>query len=457
LLRAESGSALARQTVEDQLRELGGRMGFDLMMVSAPDGSVLAGVVRSDGQLVPLDRSAIDPKPGRLIAIADRAIELASVPVDQDDENLGYLYVGEYFDLRGFKSSAVLMRFGRVLESTVTGIDARQMANAFAPCPSEGECDMKLAGSHWISAPAHSSALGGGYSVRILQSVDTAARPVLSLLTHVFVAAAGGVILLAVFGSFLSARSIAAPIASVVAQLRRAAQTGELPDFHESPSQIREIRELTQSFNRAAASVREARHSLQSAYVEFVGSLASALDARDRYTAGHSHRVSNLSQAIAMAMGLERADVDRIQVGALLHDIGKIGIADAVLQKPGPLTEEEIAIVRQHPGIGRKILEGVQGFSPYLDAVELHHENHDGTGYPHALKGGEIPIDARIIHVADAYDAMTTDRPYRPGMSHELAMEIIRREAGRQFDPRIAQVFASLPTHHVREGELTVC
>jgi HD-GYP domain-containing protein (c-di-GMP phosphodiesterase class II) len=137
--------------------------------------------------------------------------------------------------------------------------------------------------------------------------------------------------------------------------------------------------------------------------------------------------------------------VERIRIGALLHDIGKIGIADSVLQKPGRLTDEEFDIVKQHPVIGRRILEGVGGLAPYIDAVELHHENWDGTGYPKGQSGEETPVDARIIHVCDAYDAMTTSRSYRRGMTHVQATRQLITYAGTQFDPRIVELFASLP------------
>ncbi len=152
--------------------------------------------------------------------------------------------------------------------------------------------------------------------------------------------------------------------------------------------------------------------------------------------------------------GLAQADVERVQIGALLHDIGKIGIPDAVLQKPGRLTDDEYSLVKLHPEIGRRILEGVQGFAPYLSAVELHHENHDGTGYPHGLERDQTPVDARIIHVADAYDAMTTDRPYRVGMTHEKAIGTILANAGTQFDPDIASAFAGLSVHENRDTEV---
>ena len=144
-----------------------------------------------------------------------------------------------------------------------------------------------------------------------------------------------------------------------------------------------------------------------------------------------------------MGLGIDR--VTQIRIGALLHDIGKIGIPDSVLQKPDRLTADELALLREHPVIGRRILEGVEGLAPYIDAVELHHENWDGTGYPHRQSGEQTPSDARIIHVSDAYDAMTSYRPYRPSMTHEQAIHELIRFAGTQFDPRIVAVFANLP------------
>ncbi|HYI94382.1 MAG TPA: HD-GYP domain-containing protein, partial [Bryobacteraceae bacterium] len=214
-----------------------------------------------------------------------------------------------------------------------------------------------------------------------------------------------------------------------------------------------EVRELINSFSRAATVIRDGQDSLHRAYVECVGSLASALDARDCYTAGHSHRVSEYSCAIAESLGFAPAQLDELRIGALLHDIGKIGVPDSVLQCPGKLTGEDLRLIRQHPEIGRRILQGVHGFAPYLSTVELHHENWDGTGYPHGLIGEETPLTARIVHVADAYDAMTSDRPYRSGMKSEDALRILEQHAGKQFDPAIVEAFVVLArTTSIRTG-----
>jgi putative nucleotidyltransferase with HDIG domain len=265
------------------------------------------------------------------------------------------------------------------------------------------------------------------------------------VLHNIFVFVALASVLVALLCGLLSSRSIVQPIAKVVENLRRSAATGVLAEFDESISSVVEIRELVENYNSAAVAVRDARENLQDAYIEFVGSLANALDARDRYTAGHSKRVSDLASATAAALQLHPAEVERIRIGALLHDIGKIGVADSVLQKTGRLTDDEFALVKEHPVIGRRILEGVQGLAQFIPAVELHHENWDGSGYPKGQSAHQTPVDARIIHIADAYDAMTTDRSYRRGLTHERAIEILFEYAGTQFDPYIVPAFANLP------------
>ena len=446
----ESGSEDARSTMEDQLRELGEYMGFDFLFVSAPNGAPLAGVVRQGGetpggksQLVPLDEALIEHSEKGLLVIGSRIFRFASVPIDEDGENIGSLSLGEYFDFPGAATPAVLIHGGQVIDVNIPNVSDREVEAAFLGCAGRSECDFQLGGVNWISVPMQD--LGGGYTLWSLENVDEATGPIRSRLRNLFLTMAFGSVLVALLCSIVSSRSIVKPIAHVVSHLRNAERTGVLPEFTIDHSSTTEIRELAESYNRAAGSVRNAQENLQGAYVEFVGSLANALDARDRYTSGHSFRVSQTSCATAAAMGLSPEQVERIRIGALLHDIGKIGIADRVLQKPGRLTNKEFAIVKEHPVIGRRILEGVQGLAPYIEAVELHHENWDGTGYPKGQSREETPVDARIIHVSDAYDAMTTNRSYRRGMTHQQAIRELFTHAGTQFDPRIVEVFARLP------------
>jgi putative nucleotidyltransferase with HDIG domain len=377
-----------------------------------------------------------------LLTLNGRTLLIASVAIDQDNGNLGSLSVGESFTFSGLASPAVLLHNGRAIASNIPDLPLDRISSSLAGCGDGAECDLRLQDANWISAPLQS--WNGGYLLRSLANVDAVTAPIQSRLRHLFLSLVLICFAILFLASVLSARSIVEPISAVVSHLQKAASTGVLAQFDGPPSPILEIRELSDIYNHAAVSVHASGEKLQHAYLEFVGSLASALDARDRYTSGHSHRVSRLSCAIASAMDLAPADIECIRIGALLHDIGKIGISDRVLQKPGRLTPEEWDIIKQHPVIGRRILEGVRGFAPYLPAVELHHENWDGSGYPHGQRGSETPIEARIIHVVDAWDAMTTDRSYRNAMSQQRALSILRENAGRQFDSRVVAVFLSL-------------
>jgi putative nucleotidyltransferase with HDIG domain len=451
LLAADLRSDAARRTVEDQLHELGEHMGFDFMLVSAPDGSPLAGVWRQFdrstdtlGQLVPLEVSQLTHGSASLVVLGDRTFQTAFVPVDENEDNIGILTVGEFFDLSKLSLPGALVINERTIKTNISQVSTSDLDQALSHCTNQqAECDLQLNRQSWISLPVRS--YGGGYTLLSFQNVDEAAAPVQSRLRALFLTLMPICVLVALLSSFASSRSIVRPISEIVSQLRKTAQTGKLLELECHATSIREVQELSEYFNRAATSVRAAGEHLEAAYIEFVWSLANALDARDPYTAGHSRRVSHLSCAIASAMSANSEDVERIRIGAVLHDIGKIGIADTVLQKAGSLTEEEFAIIKQHAVIGRRILESVHGFAPYLPAVELHHENWDGTGYPWGQRGEETPLDAHIIHVADAYDAMTSNRSYRRGMTHEKAISILIEYAGTQFDPRIVDLFVNLP------------
>jgi HD-GYP domain-containing protein (c-di-GMP phosphodiesterase class II) len=170
-----------------------------------------------------------------------------------------------------------------------------------------------------------------------------------------------------------------------------------------------------------------------------VSALSQAIDAKDGFTRGHADRVSRIAGAIAREMGLSENQIEQIELAGMLHDIGKIGVEDRILMKPSRLDEDERDLMRRHPMYGASILEPSSALRPLVPIVLHHHENFDGTGYPEGLKGEQIPIGARIIIVADAYEAMTSDRIYRKAIGHERALEQLERHKGVQFDPRVVR------------------
>jgi putative nucleotidyltransferase with HDIG domain len=177
---------------------------------------------------------------------------------------------------------------------------------------------------------------------------------------------------------------------------------------------------------------------------EIVNALTNALDVKSHYTSGHSERVAEFSLLLAQGMGLSFPEQQRIHIGAHLHDIGKIGIPDAVLNKTGRLTELEFAEIRQHPVIGAKIVGQVKIFHGVVDIVRFHHERFNGKGYPDGLAGTNIPLGARIVAVADAFDAMISSRPYRTAYTFEKALAEIKNGRGSQFDPVIVDVLLDM-------------
>jgi HD-GYP domain-containing protein (c-di-GMP phosphodiesterase class II) len=180
-------------------------------------------------------------------------------------------------------------------------------------------------------------------------------------------------------------------------------------------------------------------------------SLVSAVDAKDAYTCGHSERVALLSRFVAQEAQLPEAMVERIYTAGLLHDVGKIGVPELVLQKPGRLTPTEYDQIKRHPEMGARILADVKQLRDILPAVMHHHERYDGKGYPTGLAGKDIPMIARLICLADCFDAMTSSRTYRRALPLEVALTEIRRCAGTQFDPELTDVFLSVGVERIRE------
>ena len=188
----------------------------------------------------------------------------------------------------------------------------------------------------------------------------------------------------------------------------------------------------------------ELHRALQDASGSAVESLAQALEARDRYTRGHSENVTRISLAIAAALGMSEEAQAQLRIAGMLHDIGKIGVPDAVLNKRGALSSEEWELIRAHPSIGASILAKSPLLEEVIPIVLRHHERYDGSGYPTSSSAADIPLASRILAVADSYDAMTSDRPYRGAMSREEATAELRANAGKQFDPEIVEAFVRL-------------
>jgi response regulator RpfG family c-di-GMP phosphodiesterase len=245
------------------------------------------------------------------------------------------------------------------------------------------------------------------------------------------------------------------------ATLRHAFDHADLKDEIRRLNQVtREQNFRLQDMNRnLEAKVRDRtkqlaqKHAeLQKAYVQTIKALATAVDAKDTYTRGHSERVGVYASKIARELSLPRDLIERVYIAGLLHDVGKIGVPDAVITKPDKLTEEEYLAIKQHPEIGYRILEPVDHLKDVAPCVRHHHEWWDGCnrGYPDRLAGDQIPLPSRIILVADTVDAMSSDRPYRKGLGLETVVREIHKFSGTQFDPKCADAFLRVIE---REGE----
>jgi HAMP domain-containing protein len=256
--------------------------------------------------------------------------------------------------------------------------------------------------------------------------------------------------------SYLLTLGIERPIRGLTEATRAIAQ-GDFSRRITLQSRTEEIGELASTFNHMSADLelyvqqlKDAAEKNHQLFIDSIHMIATAVDEKDPYTHGHSERVSRYSVLIAKNMGLTPDEVDRIRISALLHDIGKIGIEDKILKKPGMLTPEEFAIMKQHPQKGAAIASRVAQLRDMVPGIELHHEWLDGRGYPHGLKAGDIPLMACIISVADTFDAMTTHRPYQTAMDPGVAIEYIQSFAGKKYDPDVSAALAAA----FAEGEI---
>jgi response regulator RpfG family c-di-GMP phosphodiesterase len=211
-----------------------------------------------------------------------------------------------------------------------------------------------------------------------------------------------------------------------------------------------ELQSLKIIASKAAYAISNSKlyDDLQRAYLATISAFANAVEARDRYTRGHTERVTYLAELIARELGWDEEQLFLLSMGSRLHDIGKIGVPDSILNKPGKLDDKERENMRRHPELGAKMIEGIPFLLPCRPYILSHHERWDGNGYPQGLSGADIPIEGRILAVADTFDAILTNRPYRDAGSLEKAISELREFSGSQFDPTIVEIFLNLLTRH---------
>jgi putative nucleotidyltransferase with HDIG domain len=439
-----------RSTIETELTKLQQLMAVPALSVTDVRGVVLAsaGPNKADwpaGARVNL-RVQEDGAPLETVVIRNGHPYVATaVPLVLSRDVIGEFFLASPLDdayavnLSGeARADIAILLDGRVIASSTPARLRRSLEEVALPLSGT----IQLAGDEFVVQRLSSV---DTLSVYALDSVTRASRAATSETGWVLLLASAGALLMAVAGSWWLARTVARPIDLLSNSLARMAKAR---DFDRPLPQIggsRELDTLKATFDELRTAVSLAEAESEAAYLGVIGALATALDARDPYTAGHSQRVADLSVSIGRQMKLTDTDLETLRLGALLHDIGKIGISDAVLRKPSKLTPEEFEQIKLHPTLGARILKPLRFLDAQLAIVELHHERPDGRGYPHGLKGEEIPLFARIVHVADAFDAMTSARAYRGALPVSTAVAELWRLIGLDFDPQVVQALAALP------------
>lgn len=293
---------------------------------------------------------------------------------------------------------------------------------------------------------AYSTAtLADGYNVGVIamQDESRALASVGEMRTQAWLISLGFALVALVVG-FIGSRFMTAPLHRLVAAAKRIG-SGDFSQRVETSS-VTEMGVLGETFNLMTDRVEEQIGKLANAAQEnrelFVGTvkaLAAAIDGKDKYTRGHSERVSRISVAIGKRLGMDAEELEKLRISALLHDVGKIAIDDAILKKPAALTDEEFAIMKTHPMRGYKIMSQIPAMKDFLPGMVMHHEMVNGKGYPHGLTGDQIPLQAKIVSVADTFDAMTIDRPYSKGMELPAALERLRSFVGTRYQSEVVE------------------
>lgn len=381
-----------------------------------------------------------------IVALPQGAFRISGAALRLVDRDVGALVVGTSLDGNYARELSNLASADVVI--TVNG------ASVASTAPSNVAADLVSAGSDVGETRTLS---GEEYAIRTLiadgqariytlASIDAAARSATRDALMALGTVAFGAFVLAALGSLWLARTLTDPIDRLAGEIGMMTAARDLRRHLHPTGTSRELDALTEAFNDLVQGLTAAEADTRAAYLGAIRALAATLDARDPYTAGHSERVSALSVLMGRQLQSGEADLDVLRLGALLHDIGKIGLSDEVLRKPGALTAEEFEQIKRHPAVGARILRQVPFLAPHIPIVELHHERPDGRGYPFGLRGDEIPLAARIVHVADAFDAMTSARAYRPARGAAEAIAELQRYTGTQFDPvSVEALLTALP------------
>ena len=457
-LSPEHGVSL-RETVAVEAEKLATLTRADVLAILDPAGRVFvsAGPSRERwprDQQVPATVGS--PAFQAVVALPGGAFRISGAALRLVDRDIGALVLGTSLDARYARelstlasADVVITVHGAVVASTLPQNVTADLGSAV---PGESAEIRMLAGEEYASRLLVES---GPARILTFASIDSAARAAERDALLALGTVALGAFVLAALGSFWLARMLTDPIDHLSGEIAVITAARDFGRMLPPTGTSRELDSLAQAFNELMKSLTAAEAETRAAYVGAIRALAAALDARDPYTAGHSERVSELSVRIGQQMHLTDADLDVLRLGALLHDIGKIGLSDEVLRKPASLTAEEFEQIKRHPALGARILRLVPFLAPHLPIVELHHERPDGQGYPFGLRGDDIPLGARIVHVADAFDAMTSARAYRPARGALEAIAELRRLAGTQFDPAsVDALVAAVPLRMTAEPML---
>jgi putative nucleotidyltransferase with HDIG domain len=437
-------------TVGRVLDQLADRIRPDIVAVVDPRGTVIAAAGRRRGDWPRTIPPAGDVAANEFMVLPTGVFRVATAPLVVQDTAVGFLQLGAALDADYAAQLTALSDAGTLITSR-SGVVASTLPVAATRDLTQAVLTT-LPDSNEVTLNDESYAVRvllreGDVFVYTLNSIDASAAAILKATIRALLLISLCSLAVAWLASMWLARKVARPIDTLSSSLAALTTSRDFDRPVPRTGSSLEVDTLTDTFNTLMATLSAAEADTRSAYVGAIRALALALDARDPYTAGHSERVSAISVAVGTQMGLSEDDLDTLRLGALLHDIGKIGISDDVLRKPGALTDEEYEAIKQHPVTGARILRTVPFLAGHLPIVELHHERPDGKGYPHRLHADEIPVLARIVHVVDAFDAMSSARAYRPARSAAEALQELWRFAGSQFDVEVVQALATaIPT-----------